>query len=108
MKTLILILFAVTLSSCALFESVVQSDGEIRITKCDSMNVGVVVPKAIPNIPSVNFIETVWNSKEQTFYAHWCYSVVVEKSTVEKITDIINKVTAIIERVIKIIYQIKS
>jgi len=107
MKTLVIILFAVTLSSCSLFDIPNQSEGEIKITKCDSVNVGIVVPKGIPNIPGTN-IETLWNAKENTFYAHWCYSVAVETSTVEKITEIINKVTAIIERVLKIFYQIKG
>lgn len=105
---LFVILISVLFSSCALFESEVKTDSETKITFCDSVKITGNVPRAIPDIPILDKLEVTWNQKEQSLYAHWCYSVTAETSTIEKITAIIEKVTAIVERIIKIFYQLKS
>lgn len=105
---LFVILISVLFSSCALFESSVKTNSEIKLIFCDSVKITGSIPRAIPNIPILDKLEVTWNEHKQSLYAHWCYSINAETSTIEKITAIIEKVTAIVERIIKIFYQLKT
>lgn len=106
--TLLIMAGTVTITGCGIFQSAIQTDEQVKITKCDSVKISVKVPIAIPDIPILDRIETRWNPAEQCFYAHWCYTVTADKSMVDRVLIIIEKVTAIVEKIIKLFYQTKT